>query len=95
MDKGCGNCAYARKEGGKPTWCKFHKEKITENNTCDDFLDFLDTPAMATLLDSVAKEGQKPSKTEKTPVKNRVKDIFAWVWIIFFILAGALAFLYG
>lgn len=94
MNEGCSNCAYAEKTNGKPVWCKFHKEKVTENNTCDDFLSFLDTPVMSNLLDSVAKNKQATSKKEGIPVGNRIKDFFAWVYIIFFITLGVLAFLY-
>lgn len=94
MAKGCGICAYAQKENGKAVWCKFHREKVTENNTCDDFLDTLDSPVMSTLLESVTSKGKTSHQKSGLPVGNRIKDILAWILIVLFILSGILAFLY-
>mgnify|MGYP007090140565 CR=1 FL=1 len=94
MDNVCGNCAYAQKEDGEVVWCKFHKEKITENSSCDDFLDFLDTPVMSSLLSEVVKKDTTGISKKGSSVKNHIKDFFAWVLILCFIVAGIVAFLY-
>ena len=85
-------CAYSKKENGKAVWCKFHLEAVNDNKVCDDFLDYLDSPVMSTLLKSETKKNNVTPP--KLPISNRIKDICAWFLIIFFILAAVLVFLY-
>ena len=98
MENGCWNCAYAQKKDGNPVWCNFHEVEVDDNKTCDDFLDYLDSPAMSALLaDLLADYKNKNSAgtpVENLPVSNRIKDFFGWICIVFFIILGILAFLY-
>lgn len=86
MSDGCWNCAYSVRENGQPVYCRFHCEEVTQENVCDDYLNFLDAPAAAQLFSS------RP--LPKLPFRNRVKDALAWVIIAVFTAAGVLAFLY-
>ena len=94
MNKRCGNCAYAEKNNGRPVWCKFHGESINENNICNDYLDYLDSPVMSSLLKSVHGKKEEKEADKRIPLKYRIKDSIAWAVILFFIAAGVLAFLY-
>lgn len=96
----CGICAYSIKENGKATWCTFHDEAVTEQNVCDDFLDYLDSPLVSENLDMLKKSsaekqsGSIQSRRRKIRNRARVKDFFAWIVTVFFIALGIFVFLY-
>lgn len=93
MNDGCKCCAYAVMEDGKPVWCKFHDLEVTEKNTCDDYLDFMDAPYMDELIENARDDQSEPIKAE-VRVNNRIKDILAWVIIAVIIIAAILTFLF-
>ena len=94
MENGCWNCAYAQKKDGKPVWCNFHEVEVDDNKTCDDFLDYLDSPVMSALLADYKNKKSGGTSADVLPVSNRIKDIFGWICIVFFIILGIFAFLY-
>lgn len=90
MEQGCEYCAYAEKKDGTPVWCKFHDEAVTEENTCENFLSFLDTPVMSTLLTDKFNKSQ----SKKISLGTYVKDIIAYIFITWFIVMGICVFLF-
>lgn len=88
----CGSCAYSEKKGGVPVWCRFHGEKVTDNNVCDDYLHFMDAPNISSRLATA--KNPRGGKNAALPIGVRIKDFFCWLIAVLFIVLGALAFLY-
>ena len=91
MDKkrtGCSWCALADHEDGKPVYCRFWGQKVSDKNVCDYFLDWNDSPQQKEILDDIA------GTSENTlSIWIKIKDFFGMVCIALIIALEIFVFM--
>lgn len=48
----CRDCAYHDKQD-KVMWCRFHDEQVQENNYCDYYLNYFDSPEQKAAIEAI------------------------------------------